>query len=135
MVDRLSPAFQKLLREPSYCQIATTMKDGSPLIAEVWVDTDGEHILINTPQNTQKVRNLRGDPRVAVNVFDPANQWRLGNVRGRVVEITQEGANDHINKLNKKYRGEDVYPYKDPNNPRVIIKILPEKIREIGLNA
>jgi PPOX class probable F420-dependent enzyme len=130
----ISPAFKKLLDEPSYCEIATTMPDGSPHIAQVWVATDGEHVLVNTPQKSQKARNARRDPRVAVNVFDPKNQWRLGNVRGRVVEITTEGANDLIDALGKKYRGWDVYPHKDPNNPRVTLKILPETIREVGLN-
>jgi PPOX class probable F420-dependent enzyme len=129
----ISPGFRKLLEEPSYCQIATVLPDGSPHIAQVWVDTDGEHVLINTTQKSQKVRNMRRNPHVAVNVLDPANQWRLGNVRGRVVDITTEGANAHIDKLGKKYRGWDEYPYKDPANPRVIVKVLPEKIREIGL--
>jgi PPOX class probable F420-dependent enzyme len=134
MAHTLSPGFQKLLREPSYCQIATVLPDGSPLIAQVWVDTDGQHVLVNTTEHSQKVRNVRRDPRVAVNVFDPANQWRLGNVRGRVVEVTTEGANAHIDMLGKKYRGWDEYPYKDPNNPRVIVKIVPERIREVGLD-
>lgn len=135
MAAALSPAFQKLMKEAAYAQIATIMPDGSPQLAEVWIDTDGEHVLVNTFQGSQKVRNLRRDPRVAVNVFDPANQWRLGNVRGRVVDITTEGANEHIDMLNKKYRGVDVYPYKDPNNPRVIIKIEPERVREMGLEG
>ncbi len=84
----IPPGFQQLLREPSYCEIASVMLDGSPHIAQVWVDTDGEHVLINTRQKSQKVRNIRRDPRVAVNVFDPSNQWRLGNVRGKVVDVT-----------------------------------------------
>ncbi len=134
MVATISPGFQKLLHEPAYCEIATLMPDGSPQITQVWVDSDGEHILINTTQNSQKVRNVRRDPRVAVNVFDPANQWRLGNVRGRVVEVTTEGADAHIDQLGKKYRGWDEYPYKDPNNPRVIIKVAPERINEVGLD-
>lgn len=134
MAAALSAGFQQLLREPSYCEIATVMRDGSPHLAQVWVDTDGEHILINTPQKSQKVRNIRRDPRVAVNVFDPNNQWRLGNVRGTVVEVTTEGADAHIDKLGKKYRGWDEYPYKDPNNPRTILKIAPEKVREMGLD-
>lgn len=133
MATALSPAFQQLLREPSYCEIATIMPDGSPLIAQVWVDTDGEHILINAPQDTQKVHNVRRDPRVAVNVFDPSNQWRLGNVRGRVVEITTDGADENIDKLAKKYLGVDTYPRKDPQNPRVLIKVAPDRIREVGL--
>jgi len=129
----LSQGFQQLLREPSYCEIATVMPDGSPQVVQVWVDTDGEHILINTPRDSQKVRNIRRDPRVAVNVFDPGNQWRLGNVRGKVVEVTTEGADTHIDALAKKYLGVDSYPYKDPNNPRVILKVAAERVREAGL--
>src|SRR5207248_8125436 len=90
MAATLSQGFQQLLREPSYCELATVMPDGSPQIVQVWVDTDGEHILINTPRDSQKVRNIRRDPRVAVNVFDPGNQWRLGNVRGKVIDVTTE---------------------------------------------
>ena len=135
MAQALSPGFQKLLRERSFCEIATIMPDGSPLIAQVWVDTDGAYILINSPQNSQKVRNVRRDPRVAVNVVDPADQWRLANVRGRVVDITTEGANALIDQLGKKYRGWEEYPYKDPNNPRVTLKIAPERIHEVGLNG
>ena len=133
MAATLSPGFQALLREPSHCQIATIMPDGSPLIAQVWVDTDGEHVLINTTRDSQKVRNARRDPRVAVNVVDPTNQWRLGNVRGRVVDVTTEGADAHIDALGKKYRGWDEYPYKNPDNPRVIMRIVPERVREVGL--
>src|SRR5215213_5157651 len=73
MAAPLSPGLQRLLREPSYGEIATVMPDGSPSIAQVWVDTDGEHILINTAEGRQKTRNVRRDPRVAVNVVDPAN--------------------------------------------------------------
>jgi PPOX class probable F420-dependent enzyme len=133
MAATLSPGFQKLLREPAYGEIATVMADGSPLIAQVWVDTDGEHILVNTTRDSQKVRNVHRDPRVAVNVFDPSNQWRLGNVRGRVVEVTTQGADAHIDQLGKKYRGWDTYPYKDADNPRVILRIAPERVHEVGL--
>ena len=105
MTTTLSPGFQRLLREPAYCEIASVLPDGAPLIAQVWVDTDGEHILINTTRDSQKARDIRRDPRVAVNVFDPTNQWRLGNVRGRVVEVTTEGADAHIDQMGKKYRG------------------------------
>lgn len=79
--------------------------------------------------------HVRRDPRLAVNVIDPTNQWRLGNVRGRLVDVTTEGANDHIDALGKRYRGWDEHPNQDPNNPRVTVKILPEKIREVGLDS
>ena len=130
----LSAGFQTLLREPAFCQIATLMPDGSPQITQTWVDTDGEYILVNTSESRQKTRNVRRDPRVAVNVVDPGNQWRIASVRGKVVEVTREGAEEHIDKLNMKYRGEPVYPRKNPSDPRVILKIAPERINEVGLD-
>jgi PPOX class probable F420-dependent enzyme len=133
MADAISPGFQKLLQEPAYCQLATLMPDGSPQITQVWVDTDGEHILINTAEGRQKERNVQRDPRVAVNVVDPANAWRIAMVRGRVVEITTAGADQLIDQLAKKYLNEDTYPFRRPEEVRVILKILPEKINEIGL--
>lgn len=81
-MKRLSPGLQKLLGESAFCQVATLMPDGSPQVTQVWVSTDGEHFLVNTYEGAQKLRNMRGDPRVAVNVVDPANAWRLANIRG-----------------------------------------------------
>lgn len=129
----LSAEFQKLLHEPAYGQIATVMPDGSPQITQVWVGTDGEQILVNTLEGAQKVGNVRRDPRVAVNVFDPANQWRIANVRGRVAEITTDGADQLIDDLAKKYMGADTYPFRQPGEVRVTLKITPEKITETGL--
>ena len=133
MPATISPGFRKLLQEPAYCQLATLMPDGSPQNTQVWVDTDGEHILINTAQGRQKERNVQRDPRVAVNVVDPTNAWRIGMVRGRVVEVTMEGADRLIDELAKKYLDADTYPFRDPAEVRVTLKILPEKINEIGL--
>jgi PPOX class probable F420-dependent enzyme len=133
MANAISPGFQKLLQEPAYCQLATLMPDGSPQITQVWVETDGEHILINTAEGRQKERNVQRDPRVAVNVVDPANAWRIAMVRGRVVEITTAGADQLIDQLAKKYLNEDTYPFRRPEEVRVTLKILPEKINEIGL--
>jgi PPOX class probable F420-dependent enzyme len=96
-----SPGFRKSLGEPAFCQIATLMPDGSPQITQVWVETDGEHILVNTNEGSQKERNVRRDPRVAVNVVDPTNAWRIAMVRGRVVEVTTEGAVEQIDQLAK----------------------------------
>jgi PPOX class probable F420-dependent enzyme len=80
------------MREPAYCQLATLMPDGAPQNTQVWVETDGEHILVNTAEGRQKVNNVRRDPRVALNVVDPTNAWRIASVRGRVVDVTTEGA-------------------------------------------
>ena len=133
MPATISPGFRKLLKEPAHCQLATLMPDGSPQITQVWVDTDGEHILINTAQGRQKERNIQRDPRVAVNVVDPANAWRIAIVRGRVVDVTTASADQLIDQLAKKYLNEETYPFRRPEEVRVTLTILPEEINEIGL--
>lgn len=134
MPQTISPGFRKLLREPAFCQFATLMPDGSPQITQVWVETDGEHILINTPEGSQKEKNIRRDPRVAVNVVDPSNAWRLAMVRGRVVDVNNEDAVEQIDRLAKKYLNQDTYPFHRPDQVRTTIKIAPDKINEIGLD-
>jgi PPOX class probable F420-dependent enzyme len=133
MPQTISPGFLKLLREPAFCQLATLMPDGSPQITQVWVETDGEHILINTIEGSQKEKNVHRDPRVAVNVVDPTNAWRIAMVRGRVVEVTTEGAVRQIDRLAKKYLDEETYPFHRPDRVRTTINIAPEKINKIGL--
>ncbi len=133
MPETMSTGLLQLLREPAYCQIASLMPDGSPQITQVWVDTDGEHVLINTAEGRQKTRNVRRDPRVAVNVVDPGNAWRLATIRGRVVEITTDGADDLIDQLANKYLGVESYPFRNPEETRITLKIAPERISAIGL--
>jgi PPOX class probable F420-dependent enzyme len=134
MPQTISPGFKQLMREPAYCQLATLMPDGSPQNTQVWVETDGEHILVNTAEGPQKINNVRRDPRVAVNVVDPTNNaWRIASVRGRVVDVTTEGADRLIDELAKKYLNEDAYPFRQPGEVRLTIKIAPEKINEMGL--
>ena len=99
------------------------MPDGSPQATVVWIDTDGEHVVFNTAEGRLKTENLKRNPRVAVAVFNAENPYQQLNVRGRVVEMTHDGAIDHINKLAKKYLGEDKYPYSQPGEVRVIYKI------------
>ncbi len=133
MATTLSAGLQQLLREPVHCQLATLMPDGSPQLTQVWVDTDGEHILVNTADGRQKVRNVRRDPRVAVNVVDPTNAWRLASVRGRVVAVTSDGADALIDHLAHKYLGADRYPFRQPGEVRLTLKIAPEHVSEMGL--
>jgi PPOX class probable F420-dependent enzyme len=134
MTERLSSGLQALLSEPAYGQVATLLPDGSPRLTQVWVSTDGEHVLINTFEGAQKLRNLRRDPRVAINVVDPGNAWRLAQMRGRVVEVTTEGADEHIDELAQKYLGVESYPFRQPGQVRVKVTIAPEHINEMGLD-
>ncbi|MDE3096395.1 MAG: PPOX class F420-dependent oxidoreductase [Chloroflexota bacterium] len=104
------------------------MKDGSPQVTPVWVDLDGDQILVNSEQKRVKTRNMRRDPRVALSVQEPGNPYRYLEVRGRVTEITADGAAAHIDKLAKKYLGQDRYPFNQPGDVRVIIRITPEAV-------
>ena len=101
----LSQDLLELLRRPSTCYVATTMPDGSPQLTQTWVDTDGEHVRINSVQGFLKVRNIERDPRVAVAVSAPDNPRRYFQVRGRVIDVTTDGAADHIEELSQKYLG------------------------------
>ena len=119
----------EFLKEPYIAEFVTLMKDGSPQITPVWVDTDGEHIIVNSEESRVKVRNVRRDPRVAVGIYDPENTYsRVLNVRGRVVEITAEGAAQNIDDLSEKYNGVRPYRAHNPDKPRVILKIAPDSI-------
>jgi len=91
-----------LLRKPSPCYLATSMRDGSPQVTQTWVDTDGEHVLINSVETHVKVKNIARDPRVAVATADPDNPFRYFQVRGRVLEVTKEGAVEHIEMLSQR---------------------------------
>ena len=121
-----------LLRAPSTCYLATTMPDGSPQLTQTWVDTDGEHILINTVQGHQKVRNIERDPRVAVSVSDPAKPSRYVAVRGRVVESTTDGAAEHIEVLAQRYLGGPYPWFGGRDQIRVLVRIAADRIHAMG---
>lgn len=129
----LSAALQQLLRQRVVCLFATIMPDGSPQMTQTWVDTDGAHILINSVDGHQKVRNVRRDPRVTLSVLDPARWERAVTIRGRVVEITTDGAAQHFRQLVERYLGQGGYRYGQPGQVRILLKIAPEKIRAPGM--
>lgn len=128
MARQLSEAAKTLLRQPYICNLATLMPDGSPQVTPVWVDVDGGSILINTSEGRQKSMNLHRDPRVALDVVNPQNAYDVLSLRGRVVSMEHEGADAHIDKLAKKYLGKDQYPFRQPSEQRVILRIEPDKI-------
>lgn len=129
---QLTDELLTLLRKPSICYIATTMADGSPQLTQTWVDTDGRHVLINSVQGYVKMRNIARDPRVAVTISAPDNPSRYFQVRGRVVNVTTEGAVDHIELLAQKYLG-TAYPwYGGRDQVRAMIVIEPEQVSSMG---
>ncbi|MFJ4467861.1 PPOX class F420-dependent oxidoreductase [Streptomyces sp. NPDC089424] len=117
-----------LLRRPSTCYLATTMPDGSPQLTQTWVDTDGEHVLINSVASHQKTRNVARDPRVAVAVSDPTRPNSYVQIRGRVVRVTTEGAVEHIESLARKYLGGPYPWFGGRDQVRVMLVIEPERI-------
>ena len=114
----------ELLTEPNYATLTTMMPDGSAQTHMVWVNTDGEHVLVNTELHRQKARNIARDPRVTVFVFNRDNMWNWAEIRGEVVEtVTGPQAREHIDELSRKYVGKD---YANPiQSERVMFKIAP----------
>jgi PPOX class probable F420-dependent enzyme len=131
---KLSEPVRKLLEAPNFGTLATVMPDGGPQVSTVWVDTDGEHVVINTARGRQKPRNLERDPRVAISVVDRDNPYRQAVIRGRVVEATEQNADAHIDRMAKKYLGKDTYPFRGPGERRVLVKIEPDRVTTTGFD-
>lgn len=125
MTKKLTDQEVELLHEPQIANVATVMADGSPQVTPVWVDTDGEAVLFNTAKGRVKHRNLVRDPRVAISVVDRNDPYRLLVVRG-TAEFVEEGADEHIDRLAKKYLGADTYPWRKETEQRVIVRVTPE---------
>jgi PPOX class probable F420-dependent enzyme len=124
--------YRDLFNKRAFASLGTLMPDGRPQVTPVWVDLDGDYVIFNSAKGRQKDRNVRRDPRVALAIIDPDNPYRYLEIRGRVVEITEEGADANIDKLAKKYLGVDKYPYRQGNETRVIYKIQPEHTNMMG---
>lgn len=125
---KLPEKVAKLFQDTNFAFLATLMKDGSPQVTTVWVDYDGRHILVNTAEGRTKPQNVRKDPRVAVALADKNNPYAFVTIRGKVVEITNNGADAHIDKMAKKYLNQDKYPFRQPGEKRLIFRIEPQKL-------
>jgi PPOX class probable F420-dependent enzyme len=101
-------------------------------VTPVWVDFDGTHVLVNTARGRVKTKNLERNPRVALSISDPENPYRYVGIQGRVVEMTEKGGDAHIDKMAKKYLNKDSYPFRQPGEVRVIVKIAPDKVHTNG---
>jgi PPOX class probable F420-dependent enzyme len=124
---------QDLLRSnvKAFASIATIMKDGTPQVTPVWFDWDGKDILVNSAAGRLKDRNMRANPNVALSIVDPTNPYRYIQIRGKVTEITTEGAIDHIEKLSQKYTGHRYFEG-EPTQVRVKYRISPEHVSVSG---
>ena len=111
----------------AFAYLALALKDGSPQVTPIWFDWDGAHVIINTARGRVKDRALKRKAKVALAISDPADPYRYMQIRGSVVEETEEGGHEMISRLNEKYHGRNEYP-KYPGQVRVTYKILPEKV-------
>jgi PPOX class probable F420-dependent enzyme len=132
MPQAIPDKYRDLFTKRAFASLATLMPDGSPQVTPVWVDLDGSQVIVNSAKGRQKDKNIRRDTRVALAVIDPENPYRYLEIRGPVVEITEQGADAHIDKMAKKYLGADKYPYRQPSEERVMYKIQPEHVNVMG---
>ena len=123
MAEQVPEKYADLLKKKAFANLGTLMQDGSPQVTPVWVDYDGKHVRVNSALGRVKDKNIRRDPE---------NPYRYVEIRGKVVDITQNGADEHINSLSQKYLGNPVYPYRKPGEVRVLYKIEPEKFSSMG---
>ena len=127
-MSEFEPGVIQLLEGKNFASFVTLLGDGSPHVAPTWIDHEEDTILINTAIGRLKEKNVRQDPRVALSIYDDENPYHMVAIRGKVTEITTDDAEDHIDKLAKRYLGMDKYPRRSPDEKRVLIKIQAEKI-------
>jgi PPOX class probable F420-dependent enzyme len=129
---QITEPIAQLFQGKNFAFVSILMKDGSPQISPTWVDIEKNHeysILVNTAVGRIRHKNVSRDPRLAIPIINSSNPYEMVTIRGKVTEqLTQDAAEEHIDKLAKKYLGVDTYPGRSPGEKRVILKIRPEKI-------
>jgi PPOX class probable F420-dependent enzyme len=128
MASIIPDEFSDLFEKKAFAHLATVMKDGTPQVTPVWVDSDGTYVRVNTAKGRLKDKNMRRNPKVALSIQDPENPYRYITVRGEIVDVDEKGADAHIDSLAKKYMNEEKYPYRAPGEVRVTYKIRPDRI-------
>jgi PPOX class probable F420-dependent enzyme len=117
--------FLDLFEKKAFGSLATLMPDGTLQVTPVWVDFDGKRVIVNSARGRRKDRNMNAGASVALAIMDPDNPYRYLEVRGRVAEVTEQGADEHIDRMAKKYLGQEKYPFRQPGEVRVIYRIDP----------
>lgn len=132
MPNPIPDKYKDLFQKKAFGHLATLMPNGVPQVTPVWIDYDGTHIIVNSARGRQKDKNMKRNPHVSISIQDPDNPYRYLEVRGKVTEITEAGADDSIDKLAKKYTGADKYQNRRPGEVRVMYKITPEHTTTMG---
>jgi PPOX class probable F420-dependent enzyme len=125
---------QRLFQGRNLAFLSTLSKDGSPHITPVWADMKDDLVLVNTFETSAKNKNVTRDPRIAISVVENNNPYNMVSIKGRVIDQTTEGADEHLKKLAKKYLGIGKYYYRKLNQKRIILKIKPEKVMGLSIH-
>ena len=134
-MSELTEKQKQFIADNPYVATATTLRDdGSPHNTIVWIDAEDGTVTFNTAVGRAKERHLRKDPRAAVTIVHPENTYQWVSISGRA-ELTTDGADDQIDKLAKKYLGQDKYPWRSPDETRISVKITPEKVDSAGFDS
>lgn len=133
MADKALDVYRDLIQEKkAFANLATAMADGAPHVTPMWFDWDGTHFRFNSARGRVKVRNMARSSRVAFSIMDPDNAYRYVQVRGRVVEMTEQGADQHIDTLARKYLGQDRYPWRRPGEVRIMYRVAVDRVNGMG---
>jgi PPOX class probable F420-dependent enzyme len=125
---------QRLFQGRNLAFLSTLSKDGSPHITPVWADIEDDLILVNTFETSAKNKNVTRDPRIAISVVENNNPYNMVSIKGRVIDQTTQGADEHLKRLAKRYLGIGKYYYRKPNHKRIILKIKPEKVMGLSIH-
>lgn len=128
MASRIEGRSRELLEAKNFCNVATIGEDGTPDAVVVWVDVEGGDVVLNSAEGRSWPEALRRDPRVTLSVVNGENPYEYVVVKGRAVELTTDGADEHIDEMAKKYLGQDEYPFRAPGEVRIKIRVSPERV-------
>jgi PPOX class probable F420-dependent enzyme len=128
MAEEIDGRSRELLEARNFCHVATIDSDGTPHVAVVWVDVNGSDVVLNSAEGRDWPENLRRDPRVTLTVVNHDDPYEYVSIDGRVVEMTHDGARDHIDRMAQKYFGKETYPGPS-DETRLLIRVRPEKVK------
>src|SRR5919199_2611785 len=128
MATKLEGRARELLEDPNFVAVATVDEDGAPDVKVVWADVDGGHVVLNSAEGRKWPKQLREQGRATVTVVNHENPYEYAVIKGRLADDTHEGADENIDALAKKYLGKDEYPFRQPGEQRVILRIAPERV-------
>jgi len=132
-MTEIPEAYRDLFEGKAFGNFATVMPDGTPHVTPVWVDYDGEHVLVNSVQGRRKIKNVSRDPKVGLSVLDPDDPYRYVSIQGEVTTVTSDGAVEHINDLARRYMGVEEYPnLGQEDGARVVVEITPNRVVTSG---